>query len=304
MITKPKKLITMKKLNYLISMLAMAAVVVFAGCSSDDEEDPEPQGASVNLINAGADYITADAVVAPGDSLKFRIIAEKGDANMETINFFVENQSQNNFPVDAPDNSQFTYDIRTAAPTVEGEYTYEIMITDKDGVTGSAVVDITVDQGAPSSTEFTGKTLGAQQATAGSYFSSENGTVYGSDEASANASVIDFSFAQIGSDNVNPEIISPDYRDERDLSEFSGGTVTYYQSSSLNYDNVTDQEIANISIAENSDNKYIQVSEGQVYAFINEWGKKGIFRVDSYTPGDNPSQNFEGTITISVKVQE
>ncbi|MCP4521462.1 MAG: hypothetical protein GY827_07190 [Cytophagales bacterium] len=313
----------MKKFSYLfLSLFAFMALTL----SSCTETDVEPVGPKINFLtdNGATDLVSSDATVEPGSSFKVQLNGTKGDEDLTTltikkdgvtisfdlidtiyneINKDVLDVTNGQYELDGDEQDGFTFTITLSTLAAdEGKSTpYTFVLADKDGLT--AEVSLTITNEFPSTAsvvEAKNKVLGAQSASAGSYYSVADATVYSSasvrDDAATKAK-INFSYAQTGetSASVTDKLISLNAReDEKLTANLGGGIDTYFAASSIDYANATVAQINGITA---SSSLLTTIEAGKTYEFVSG-GTKGLIYVESIS-GDISA--FTGTATISVK---
>jgi len=284
------KISRMKKMKFFaLGFIAMDGAMMLNSCSSENAKGP-----SVSLI-AQAGYISSDATVAPGDSIKFKVNIVKGDAGLKSIDFTREAQSLAGYP--KTDNLKEGETVfATIAPSNEGVYNYEIVVTDKNDKTGSVKIKITVSSGSQSDLNtYTGVELGAQLNAAGSAYYSASNTV--ASVNSASAASVDFIY-YYGATN-KATLAAPSNSDVATvysaISNWSVKNATKLSLVTVDFDAVTKSS----DIPAASGDAVTNLSAGNVIAFETVAGKKGLIKVVSISPADNT-----GKITLSVKVQK
>jgi hypothetical protein len=288
----------MKKLFFLLSMSAIALSLFLSSCG-DDKDDPKPAPSisayigtsSVKSITVDKDEpVTITYTVTTGENIeKIEVIERVGGSTKPVTGF--------------PKTSKFktsTSDEGVVVVVSTGtEVFYDFKVTDSKGATQTVTVTLNPASEAKTFATYTARLVGAQTNSEGSYFASVTGLVYKAADAATNKSIIDVTFAQIGSPTTTPRLISPDFRGDASigLTAFADGTTTYFKASSLNFDTVNDSQLAAISA---STSKSIIIAQGSTYEFVNAAGKKGLIKVTNYTAGTGTN----GSITIDVKVQK
>ncbi len=294
----------MKKAHVIIGLLFFAMLTLFIGCTEENAVGP-------SLSIFGGEFIDADATVAPGAVLAFSWHAEKGDAKLESMTITRDGVALalwNAKEIPNSENENYTDTALLEAPLNEGAYTYELIVTDKDAMTASKSVIITVEAqatGGPIIT-YTAVLMGAQSnAGIGSFLDAETGTVYLIGPATSNQALIDVVY-YYGSQNL-ATLTAPDDPTVgggsgnlalceswtiKNATRFGTTSVT-----STEFDNITDdiQILAQTGI---SNSKKTQLAVGNVLSFMTVGGKKGLIKVSAITTGST------GTITIDVKIQE
>jgi hypothetical protein len=295
----------MKKAHLIIGLLFIAMLAMFVECG----EEEEALGPSLALY--GGDNIDSDETVAPGAILSFGWHATSGDAKLESMTISRDGVALvgwNAKDIPNSENESYTDTALLEAPLNEGAYNYELTVADKDGLTASQSVVITVDAsmaGGPIDT-YTAILMGGQgNLDLGSFLDAESGTVYKIDAATSNQSLIDVVY-YYGSQNL-ATLTAPDD------ATVGGGSGNLSLCESWTTKNGTRFGTASISAAEFdnivndiqiaaetgiSDSKKTQLAVGNVLSFLTVNGKKGLIKVSAITTGST------GTITIDVKIQE
>jgi hypothetical protein len=294
----------MKKAHVIIGLLLLAMLTMFMGCGEE-----EALGPSLSLY--GGEFIDADATVAPGAVLAFSWHAQKGDAKLESVTITREGVALagwNAIEIPNSENENYTDTALLEAPLNEGAYTYEIIVTDKDAMTASKSVVITVDAsmaGGPIDT-YTAILMGAQSnIDLGSFLDIETGEVYKIGPATTNQSIIDVVY-YYGSQNL-ATLTAPDD------ATVGGGAGNLSLCESWTNKNATRFGTTSITAAEFDDivndidivaqtgishSKETQLTVGNVISVMTVGGKKGLIKIAAMTTGT------AGTITIDVKIQE
>lgn len=312
----------MKKFSYLLLSLLAAMSVLFTSCGDTEE-------AKVPMITLASTSTLDGAKVAPSAALKFIFTASKGENDLKTVVITAKNASgdaqaveigsisgfdsksaisetlKNTIELDNNDknNGITNGTINITAPAAVGTYTYTITVTDSKSVTAVQTIAVTVEVDTTSMYEVkeisSSAVLGAQKASAGSYYSVVDAAVIKSADFTANSSKINFSYAQTGAttDKVTDKLISISEREGEKLeTNLTGGVDTYFAVSALDYSTAT---VAQINAITKSSLKKIDIAAGSTYEFVTANGEKGLIKVSSIT-GDKAK--FEGTATIAVKV--
>jgi hypothetical protein len=294
----------MKKAHVIIGLLFFAMLTLFIKCTEE-----EAIGPTVSLY--GGEFIDADATVAPGAVLAFSWHAQKGDAKLESVTITRDQVALSGWNAKEIPNSQnenYTDTALLEAPLNEGAYTYEIIVTDKDAMTASKSVVITVDAsmaGGPIVT-YTAILMGAQSnVDLGSFLDIETGDVYLIGPATTNQSIIDVVY-YYGSQNL-ATLTAPDD------ATVGGGSGNLSLCESWTNKNATRFGTTSITAAEFDDivndidivaqtgitnSKETQLTVGKVLSVMTVGGKKGLIKVAAITTGT------AGSITIDVKIQE
>lgn len=174
-----------------------------------------------------------------------------------------------------------------------GEYTYKRIKID---VSGSGIVDT-----------YTGITLGAQSSAAPSRLVSSTGQGYTVCNAAGNINYIDITYLVYNNQSYlasNPARYETPFNialnvptgcgDDPNLT-LDGGVETVFESSALDFDNVSNTDLDNLTFGSG---QYITISNGSVIAFQTSEGRKGLIKITGGT-----LNSLSGDITVDVKVQ-
>jgi hypothetical protein len=305
----------MKKEHLIIGLLFFAMFTMFVGCG----EGEEALGPTLQLH--GGDYIDSDETVAPGAILEFSWHAQKGDAKLESMTITrdgVALSGWDNKEIPSSENEDYTDNAMLEAPLNDGAYSYELIVADKDGLTASQSIVITVE--AQELIYSYTVTLGSPRAgSSGSPcldVDAASGNTYTAAQFDNHLSEIDIVFFNGTANGYT--ISSPDNKD--DLDDFQGFDVSDWASLSpnstslktgvsANFDDIESHEAVALQNAyDNASGSVVQKvnqisSIGEVIAFRTIGGKYGLINVDGASPSFG-STATDATITISVKVQK
>jgi hypothetical protein len=296
----------MKKEHLIIGLLFFAMFTMFVGCG----EGEEALGPTLQLH--GGDYIDSDETVAPGAILEFSWHAQKGDAKLASMTITrdgVALSGWDNKEIPSSENEDYTDNAMLEAPLNDGAYSYELIVADKDGLTASQSIVITVDEsmaGGPIDTYTAILMGGLSNADYGSFLDAETGIVYKIGPAGDNQSVIDVVYYYGSTNNAtlcapnDPTVnggagnfdVCADWNVAKNATLFGSTSIT-----SSEFDNISnDTEIAALTGISNS--KKTDLAVGNVISIETVGGKKGLIKV---TACDNSNA---GTITLEVKIQQ
>jgi hypothetical protein len=279
----------MRKLSLFIA-LGLFVAGTFTSCTKDDTK-PAP----TITFNVGG-VAKTEATATVGTALLFEVRVQ-APAKIKQITFYQGADESNKQQIGTAKTSGFTNDTldisnQTVTATAAGTLKFFVTVVDENDQESSAALTITVSEpvvGGAIST-YTAVLLGSNQNTStGSYLSTTTGEVFFSSAKQAKSAVIDIIY---GSENSTDEFFSPALA----LSGITGGNATKYATSTINFDNVTDDLLLQ-GITATLD-KVSGIVVGNVYQFVTAAGKKGIFKVTAYTAG------ISGSVTINVKVQK
>ncbi len=280
--------------------------------------------ATVNFLNfPGSGIVEIDAKA--GDVLSIAVEINKGETRPKTLRVYstdcvnakgtivaFKGQPQTNNSGEEVDLRNVDKQVRTVLYTVPSGMTpiylnFEIDERGSDKITYKRLKINVTNSGVIDS--FTGVTLGAQLNALPSRMSSSTGYVYLACETASNIDYIDVTYASTGADSYlasnparfeSPIGLTAKSTDCSQTGEGTlptdGGKATYFAASSANFASATDETLNNLSVS-SSDNQYIKISNGGVYAFVTSTGKKGLIKVTSLTTGTS------GSVTVDVKVQ-
>ena len=293
----------MKKTHVIIGLLFFAMFTMFMECGD------EAVGPSLSLY--GGEFVDSDETVAPGAVISFAWHATKGDAKLESMTITRESHAIAGWDEKEIPNNQndsYTDTAYLEAPLNDGSYAYELIVTDKDDMSASQSVVITVDAsmaGGPIDT-YTAILMGAQSnVDIGSFLDAETGEVYLIGPATNNQSIIDVVY-YYGSQNL-ATLTAPDDATvgggAGNLSLCESWTTkngTRFGTASLTATEFDDVSNDILILAETgiSNSKMTQLAVGNVLSFVTVNGKKGLIKVSAITTGT------AGSITLDVKVQE
>jgi hypothetical protein len=289
-----------------------AMAVLLSSCGDDDVD---PVGPTLTFLTGQDGLVSADATISLGESFKVKVNGSKGDKDLATLTIKKDGATISVDLIDTmyndvskevidvtngaytlanSEDEGFTFTI-TITPNKEEASPYEFMLTDKDGLSSSLSLNITVGT---NTVEMANKALGAQTAASPGYYSIAKGPISSTDFED-NKNDVNFSYAitdKNGSeDAVSSKLISISDREAEGLNKnITGGVVTYFAVSSLDYTGATDNEISAISASSVST---IQIEAGKTYEFVSG-DYKGLINVVSITDGDDSTK---GEATISVR---
>ena len=283
----------MKKVfNLSVILAVLMAAFTFSSCSKDEEWNIDINLDNNSKFNEGS--VVTGAITSDNKIETIKIEVKEGAIwqPYETI-------QKGNFSGWGITENDGTYSLRIPGISA-GDYT--IQAIDKNGnesrkaqftVIGTGGSGVTGDQINISSTIL----LGASGSSYGSFFASSTGTRYSQGQANANAATIDITYGTLTSGG--PSFISPNRRSALGFTAVTGGTITYFSTTSFTAAQFNamedDSEFAGITA---STDTQISIANGNVYFFQNAAGKKGLIYVSALTPGNT------GSVTITVKVQK
>jgi hypothetical protein len=287
----------MRKLNFILGLAAICVVPFFNSCSSDTNA----LGPSLELLSDAA------VTTTPSSTITIEWRASAGDANLKTFTI-----AEGNSPITGWDefeipNAQNEAFESSAVVSIGAENTtFTLTVTDKDGLTSSETVTVTVEASADPINSYTAILMGGQDnLSIGSYLDADAGTVRLKAAAITNAATIDVVY-YYGSTN-HATLTAPDDATVNGgagnltlCTDFSVKNATRFGSSSVSSADFTamTNDALLTGITGLSASKMTAVAEGNIIAFQTAAGKKGLIKVASITTGAG------GTITLDVKVQQ
>ncbi len=294
----------MKKVHVIFGLLIVAILTMFMECGDEGKTGP-----TISLF--GGRYIDGNESVPPGTTLRFSWTAEKGDANLDFITITRDDGALSGWDEKDIANSQNEIYIDSAsftAPLNDGAYTYKITVTDKDALTASRSIIITVDAsmgGNPINTYEAILMGGLNNTEYGSFLDAEEGNVYLVGPATTNQAIIDIVY-YYGSQN-NATLCSPSDPSvnggtgnfdvcvnwtTKNATTFGTTTITGAEFDDID----NDSELVDITGLSNS--KMINLIVGNVIAFETVEGNIGLVKITALENSNS------GTITVQVKIQE
>ncbi|HQH41470.1 MAG TPA: hypothetical protein PLC81_02500 [Bacteroidales bacterium] len=283
-----------KNLLLVVAFTGMAAVT-FTSCS----EDTTGTGPVITFLNN-----QTEVTLNPGQTSYTVAGTVTSDAGLKEVKFFKvigDNETQDGQAVTSfsdKNNYPFQHDVTG----ITQEMKLKVQATDKDDITNSS--SFTIKISLPAIQTWTGKTLGAQSSSTGSFFASVDGTVMTLNQATSNQAKADFAY-YYGDVNL-ATLAAPD-----DAS-LNGGTGNFTWCQSWTTKNQTRFAPTNLTTAEfdaatattinaladPAESKVTSLAQNKVIAFKTASGKKGLIKVTSITTGAS------GSITLDVKVQQ
>ena len=294
----------MKKVHVIFGLLIVAMLTMFMECGDDEALGPALQ------LYGGA-FIDSDETVPAGAVLSFSWHATKGDAKLESMTISREGNALvgwNEKEIPNSENESYTDTALLEAPLNEGAYTYALIASDKDGLTATQSVVITVDPalGGDPISSYTAILMGGLQNTEyGSFLDAEEGDVYKLGPAVTNQSLIDMVY-YYGSAN-NATLCAPNDATvnggsgnfdvcqvwtTKNATTFGPSSITASEFDDINNDTEI-SEISGLSLS-----KMTALIVGNVIAFETAGDKKGLVKITALENSNS------GTITIAVKIQQ
>jgi len=137
----------MKKFSFrLLSVLFLGGTLFLTSCSDDEDEAVGP---SLQFFATG---VNGDVTLEPGEVFTVSWDAQAGDANLQTFsvtkNGVDANGANNSYPVElsGSDRDRYTADDDFTADPNEGVYAYVFTVRDRDGLSASRTINVTVEE--------------------------------------------------------------------------------------------------------------------------------------------------------------
>lgn len=301
----------MHKFTYRFNMSKLASVmllilVALYGCKKGDNDYPPP---SIELVS-GSSFISNDTILKIGDPFKIGIIANSPNINLTNFIIKVETHDTEVFLDSGMNTPQLHYE-KTFIKGIDNVEKWNFIIRDRDGK--SSEVSLSLHKDTSSSfgniNYYDNITLGAQNSEIASFFSLEQYTSFILSDAFLNQEMIDLCYYYDFIDTDQNTIASPGasidgsvYPGEYGLNNWNTRRTSRFKVANISEEdflNATNDSLL-ITAHGQSDGKRKakNLQSGDLFAFKNENGKKGIFMVNNINGKD------EGSINISIKVQE
>jgi len=292
----------MKRLNYLLGLLLLGALV-FTSCEDDETEKPPTLS-----FKGGADYVSTDSDVTVGDEFIVGITATPNLTSQEKLVRLTVTRTFNNLQTTVIDSTldkltSLSLDIIFEARETAGEERIEVEVEDKNGEIAELELVITTVEEAEELYVFNAVLLGAQDAAAGSTASLEDGTIYtisGSDAANNSESVDIVHFN--GAKDV--ALYSPSNSDIQGVSLYGISDWTTKNSTKLSKTSLTVAEFNDITTTADLGSAGTPTGDfvgflavDDVVVFETASGLKGVFMVTALVDAT------DGSVTIKVKVE-
>jgi len=293
----------MKRLTYLITAVLLAGVLIYSGCTKDDEP-----ASPVQTFKTSTGYISSDMAKAYGDTLLFGISAA-GNGTDNLVKFQV---SVNGLVLmDSTINTQnFSIDLVSVKSILDKEV-WKFVTTDIAGNSDADSIIVTGDFGDINT--YNSIVIGAQNNTADKgflSFSNSTFTQYTQDEAFNFQSDIDiFCFYENVGTHVNlMTLASPGsgisgiFTGSTAPENYTVKNITFFVKTDLSaaaFDQVANDAMILANFDPNNKFKKAKLlTAGDVYAFKLSSGKYGLFKVVNVTGVE------DGNIEIAVKIQK
>jgi len=299
-----------------LAYLFIAGLIGFTSCKKDDENVPAPTftftsgGASMASFNSGETVDFTSVLSSDEDYTGFKATltyTKAGGTSASTITVKDANNSNKEINYTMNSDIETSYDgtniIKVVLPAdaIRGiEWTITATASTSGGTTTATFKGSVVNL-------FTTKLVGAQLSAQPSFLSSSDGSTYGASAAVTNVAKVDigFAFGDFGPSAASTSLIS--YKLATVANGFAtpapaSATDTKYVSTTLvpadflNESASWKEKVSSINFS--TATNYTSVAKGQVYAFLNAAGKRGIIHVADIT---GTGLNSEATLDVKAE---
>lgn len=285
-------------------LILVLIIVLVIGCKKDETNHLPP---TINLIT-GEGFVSGDTVLALGETFKIGIDASNSNVNLTNFIIKVETEVLETY-LDSGMNTPSLHYEKYISKGIANSEKWIFIIRDKDGKSSEVSMNIGLDTSSDFGEieSFPNINLGAQNNSMASFYSLENNT-YTLSNAFQNQEKVDLCYYYDLIETDENTIASPGAN--IDESVYPGNESlqnwTVRRTSRFKLTDVSKEEflaatndsllIAAHGVADGN-RKAKNLTEGKIFAFKNENGRIGLFRINSIS-GTN-----EGQVNISVKVQ-
>jgi len=295
----------MKRVFLFLGAIMISSVTLLTSCTEDDPVDTPP---TISFV-AGANYISGDATLTVNTPFIIKILAEENvtsGSNLKSLKITRVFNLQTWDTTLTFNESTYTLEASFIAQSEPGVERIEFIVTDNDGQTDMADLQITTESNATPIRTFTMKILGSYDNATGSSFASIDGSVYTLAQAFANQAAVDFLYwwgaatsATIGApDDPNANAV---YTGVNGLPNWTTKNPTRFKSVSLtavDFDAIDDGTDLVANATGSDQTRIPSLAVNNVIGFITVTGKHGLIKVTNINIG------AAGDITIDVKVEE
>ncbi len=297
----------MKNFKKLFLLLAIGTIGL-ASCSKTDNSTPNNPSIVVTPTSQTA---------GPGDVILFQVVANQNTTSTSALTSLEVNIQSTSGTIGTYDSTyalskvatygRSVYFVVPASASANSMYTITFTIKDNAGLTSTTTSTVTVKATVQS---FTGKTLGAQGATAGSFYGSASGNIFTRSQAYTNQSSVDYVYFYDGTEMATIAAPSDAYANTNYPSYFSDATTgtkwtvenaTMLQVlSGVTFSSIVstaDVKNAYTSATGTASTSATNLTVGSVVAFKTAAGKYGVFNVTALDATNS------GSITYNVIVQ-
>lgn len=284
----------MKKKNYLFLIGLIGFFGLFTAC---EEDGTETDDVLTITIASGA---PSEAAVGDVISFDVSIVADAKISEIEVRKGTSTYDTKTDFQNKTSDVYTFEYEVveADAGQTLE----FAFIVTDNKDNTETADYSVTIDDLAPTITEFTAVIMGAHKnAEYGSFLDAHEGMVYKVSEAKNNQDKVDIVY-YYGATN-QATLAAPDDAGAAefnvyDLDNWTTKNATRFTDKlTVDFAGIITSDDIDTEVGSPSATKANELSVDDVVGFETSDGKKGVAKIAEITTEDT------GSITIDVKIQ-
>jgi len=298
----------MRKFQVIYAILFAAIVGVFSSCNTgDDNVAPVITATPTSVEGQRGTTVAITLGITSSSDLK-TISVDAGTYGTGKLSALtsgaLKSETEFNSGFGTAGKVELIYSFTISSTLIDGSYTINFNVTDKDGLVATQPVTLTVKAATTPGTLKTNTiTLGGQDnTTVGSFAAAFDGTVYKIVDAKANPSKIDivYYYSVGGSDTKNSlySATNTDLQGVYSMSATASWNKTEFVAATANdYTNATYASVQAL-VTGTTMNKIGNLAVDQVYAFKTAGGKYGVLKVTSV------ASSASGSITFSVKIQD
>jgi len=273
----------MKKVHVIFGLLIVAMLTMFMECGDDEALGPALQ------LYGGA-FIDSDETVPAGAVLSFSWHATKGDAKLESMTISREGNALvgwNEKEIPNSENESYTDTALLEAPLNEGAYTYALIVTDKDALTATQSVVITVVDAL--STEVTDGEIGHLYGPLNGAWDLVNDVEMWMADPDANKDMVNTSSASGSAFEAGWEA-------------GTGNSTTFVKDNSFDYDNAYAQDAEDAFNAGTPSNEVSDASENDIYiARLRGGDNYAVIKITDIDPYSKSTMAGDGKLTFTYK---
>jgi len=289
-----------------LALFFVVVLTVFTACKKENNNYPPP---TISFIS-GSGFVSNDTTIKMGDQFKIGIEAANPDVNLTNFVIKVETDGTETF-LDSGMNTPVLNYEKMMIKGISDNEKWSFIVYDRDGKSAKVSLNITKDTASVYGpiNYYPNIEMGAQNNPTASFYSLEDNLVYTLSEAYENQEKIDMCYFYDFIDTDENSIASPGANIDESVFPGSEGFVnwtilrtTRYKVVELTEQEFLDAENDSLLVAlhgtAEGKRKAKNLVEGKSFAFKNEDGRIGLFRVNSISGTD------EGVVNISIKVQK
>jgi len=292
----------MKKLFPIIILL----ITAIWACEKEKTDYPPP---TIEFITESG-FVFNDTTIELGKDFKIGIKASNPDVNLTNFIIKVESDVLETY-LDSGMNTPNLHFERNITKGIKDFEKWTFIIRDKDGKSSEISLNITKDSSSVFGNikYYTNIEMGAQSSSVGHFYSLSQDSVHTLNSAFSNQSKIDLCYYYDFIDTDENTIASPGanidasvYTGPSALANWTSRRTTRFKLASISESDFLNATNDSLLIAthgsSDGNRKAKNLQTGKIFAFKNEEGKIGLFKVNSITGTD------AGTVNISIKIQE